>query len=360
MAKQERNYGIDFLRIICMLAMIIQHLLGHGWVMQQLNPQAWKYSLGSGLEAFSLFGISCFALISGYVGIQTRYRYTTLALQWMKVFLYSVSITLVLSFVTGNGLSANAITTALFPTFKNQYWYFSSYAGCFLLAPLLNMALRQMNKKQATVLVAGLVAAFSIASTLSRTDALYVSHGKNTLWLIILYVIGGYLYQFDVMKSMSTAKLALLTLCSAVLAVGNSGWIRKLCILLTGKAAGYNLFRYNNSPTTLLLAVMMLLLFSRLKITRGKKLIAIFAPLNFSVYLIHDHPHFRQAFISKYSYILAEAPTFAFVPAVILAAVLVYLFCAAIDAIRERVFRRLGVKQKLLALEEKRIGFIWD
>ena len=54
--KKERNLGIELLRIICMMCMIIQHIIGHGWIIQTLHPGTWKYELVVMLNNICIFG----------------------------------------------------------------------------------------------------------------------------------------------------------------------------------------------------------------------------------------------------------------------------------------------------------------
>jgi len=359
MPKSERNWGIDVLRVICMVAMVVQHILGHGWITQQINPESWKYSIVISLQSFSLFGISCFAMISGYVGVHTRYRYTTLVLQWMKVMLYSVLFTLIVMIAKPGVVTKNELLTGFFPTIRKQWWYFTSYVGCFLTAPLINAAMKQLNKRQAGFCIATMMFVFSGLNFVTG-DSFNVGAGKNTLWLIVLYALGAYIAYFGFMEKISIRGIAVLTLCSALLAVGVGGATARICELFTGERAGYWLFHRNDSPTTVLMAMAMLLLFSRLRITRGTKLLAMIAPLNFSVYLIHDHPLVRRYTISAYAKYLAGLSNLWIIPGIVLAAVGIYLACILIDYFREKAFRKLRLKQRLSAVENKLLGSLWD
>ena len=359
MANRERNWGIDILRIICMVAMIVQHILGHGWITQQIHPESWKYSFVISLQSFSLFGISCFAMISGYVGVSTRYRYTTLALQWIKVFLYSVLFTLIVMLAKPGTVTKEQLLMGFFPTMRKQWWYFTAYVGCFLTAPLINTAIKQLNKKQAGLCIATMMFVFS-GLNFFNGDPFNVGAGKNVLWLIVLYALGAYMGHFGMFQSVSTRWVALMAAGSAVLAVCAGGVTARICELFTGERAGYWLFHRNDSPTTVLMAMMMLLLFSRLRISRGTKLLTLIAPLNFSVYLIHDHPLVRRYTISVYARHLANLSNLWIVPGIVLSAIGIYLICILIDYFRERAFRKLRLKRRLSALEDKIVGTIWD
>ena len=130
--------------------------------------------------------------------------------------------------------------------------------------------------------------------------------------------------------------------------------------MLTGKEWGYWFFERNDAFPNVLLALMLLVLFERIRVRRGAKLLAFLAPLNFSVYLIHDHPLVRRVTISRHAWRLANLSNVQIIPSILLTAVGIYAVCACLDILRERVFQWLKLKRRILALEERLIGFIWD
>ena len=359
MKAQERNLGVDLLRVICMLAMVIQHLLGHGWVMNLLNASSWKYELATALQSLCLFGISCFALISGYVGVRGRYRYSALALQWAKVWLYSVLFTVLAAVFAPGSVGREEVLCALFPTLKSQYWYFTAYAGSFMLAPLVHTAMLRLNRRQAGACVGALVLVFSACNGILGGDTFYTNAGKGTLWLVVLYAVGAYIQLHEPLKKAPVWGLAALTGAAALLLAGIDPAIDRLYLLFTGSKAPFAHFPHNDSLNTLLMAVAMLLLFSRIRITRGRRLVALMGGASFGVYLIHDHPLVRKFIISRYAYPLAGLSTGMIVPGVVLAAVGVYLACMGIDLLRERLFQVLRLRERFSALEQKLVGDLW-
>jgi len=353
MNTRERNLGIDLLRVICMLAMIIQHVLGHGWVMAVLNPVTWKHELLVALRAGCFFGISCFALISGYVGVNAPYRYSTIVVQWLKVWLYSVLFTWIVSITKLGVVTGTEWNIALHPTLTRQYWYFSAYVGCFMLAPIIRIAIRKMSFKQASLSTLMLVLVFSVFNSIKGGDPFFANVGKGTMWLVVLYAVGAYFGMFRPHEKVPMAVLWGFALFSMMLLAGTE---------LVGSRMGWSYLGgtlSNSSPETLLAAIAMLLLFSRIQIKYGKRLVSALGAASFGVYLIHDHPFVRKYTISTYAYHLAGLGTVTIVPGVILAAIGIYIICALIDMLREKLFRLLHIKKGLAALERRLIGNLW-
>ena len=350
---KERNLGIELLRIICMMAMIIQHIIGHGWVIQLLHPGTWKYELVVALRSVCLFGISCFALISGYVGVQSRYRYSSVVLQWTKVYLYSVLFTVLGSILAPGSVSHREWEIALLPTLNQLFWYFTAYLGCFMIAPLIRLAMRQVTFKQGTVCSVTLIIIFSMLSNALYGDALYVHAGKSTLWLIVLYVVGAYFGQFKPHERIPMPALWALAIVSVFVMAGLQPVAQRLGVdyLSTDPR--------NNSFQTVLMAVAMLLLFSRLEIRRGKKIISWLGGASFGVYVLHEHPQIRKYTISKYSYLVTEMGNVQMIAAIVLGAAVLYVACAAVDALRQKAYDKLRIKQRLDAMERRLIGDLW-
>ena len=190
---KKRNPGLELLRIICMLCVIIQHIIGHGWVIQSLHPGTWKYEYVAALRSLCIFGISGFALISGYVGVRARFKYSSVLLQWTKVWLYAVFFTALCSVLIPGSVKQEDWIAALFPTLNRMFWYFTAYLGSTMITPLIRKAMRQMTYRQGTVCAVMLIVVFSMLSNAFDGDAFYVDMGTGTLWLVVLYALGAYL-----------------------------------------------------------------------------------------------------------------------------------------------------------------------
>ncbi|MDE6723424.1 MAG: hypothetical protein K2J55_04430, partial [Eubacterium sp.] len=63
----KRNYGIDLLRIVCMIMVPVLHVLGHGGLLEGAEILSVKYEFVWFLEAAAFCAVNCYALISGYV-----------------------------------------------------------------------------------------------------------------------------------------------------------------------------------------------------------------------------------------------------------------------------------------------------
>lgn len=65
----KRNSGIDLLRIISMIMIVTLHLLGHGGILNNLEPFTSGHYSAWTLEIIAYCAVNCYALISGYVSV---------------------------------------------------------------------------------------------------------------------------------------------------------------------------------------------------------------------------------------------------------------------------------------------------
>lgn len=138
---------------------------------------------------------------------------------------------------------------------------------------------------------------------------------------------------------------------SALLQALSGYVIQALSLRLTGKATTLWYLICNDSPTTFLLSLSVLALFSKLNPVSCKRIIRPLAASSFSVYLIHDHPLIRQMVIPKIGTSLTALPSLLVIPSVFLCAALIYLLCTSVDFVRESLFRALRVHRLLRRAE---------
>jgi len=349
--KNERKLGIELLRIICMMSMIIQHIIGHGWVIQSLHPGTWKYELVITLNSLCIFGISAFAMISGYVGVRARYKYSSIVLQWSKMWIYSVFFTLLGSVIFPGSVDKKEWIQAFFPTLHGLFWYFTAYLVCFMIAPFIRQGMRRMSFKQASINVCCMLVMFTVLAHAFTGDVFGTGGGKNALWLVALYVIGAYFGWFEPHKKIPMAALGAFVIAAALVTALTQPVAQRL-----GIARLSNTLYWGSTVRAMSMAVSLLLFFSRLEIKHGRKLIAWLGGASFGVYVLHEHPVIRFNTISKYAYLLTTLGNVEIVAGIVLAAAAMYLGCALVDALREKIYRALRVKQRLEALENRLLG----
>ena len=93
MKREERNYGIDLLRSVAMFMVAILHVLGQGGILKATEDSPGQLYAAWFLEIAAYCAVNCYALISGYVGLYAKHRYSSLAELWLRVTYYTVFFT---------------------------------------------------------------------------------------------------------------------------------------------------------------------------------------------------------------------------------------------------------------------------
>ena len=364
--KDDRNYGVDALRILAMLMVVVTHILGVGGILDACEPLSARYAAAWFLEAACYCTVNCYALISGYAGIGASYKYSNILLLWLRVVFYTISITALFGIFMPETVGVTSYLKAFFPVMKSPYWYFTAYFCLFFFIPVINKAINSMSKAQVRAVVVAMVFFISVLQTILG-DAFGTAEGSGVLWLMVLYVIGAYIRKFDVMQNLSMGKAFIGYLITTILSWGFK-MIADAAPLLLGEDNGIGSFiaSYSGrlirhiSPTLLLSAVFLLLLFSQIRMpVLAKKITAFLSPMAFSVYIIHAHPLiWENLMLTRFrSYSLLPAPVL--VIAVLGTSVAIFVGCSFCDMLRVFIFKKLELKQKIEKMEKKYIGELW-
>lgn len=335
---KERNYGIDLLRMVAMLLVAMLHVLGQGGILgKSSDPALANQSMVAWfLETAAYCAVNVYALISGYVGVRTRFRWSRILPLWLTVLLYSVLIPVAVSIWQPEWISEFSWLRAGFPVSTNQYWYFTAYVGVFCLSPFLNKLLLALDKRGLKRLVAVIVVVFSVWSTFPQPDPFRMSAGYSVWWLMLLYLLGGALQRLNVAERVPRRQSALAYVACVLLSWG----VRMLIVDSPDNLIHPNVLCTYYAPTIVGAAVALLLFFARCRFGKAVQAIIRFgAPLAFSVYLIHVHPLiFSKWLKGAFVHFTFYSPLH-LAGAVLAASVAIYLACSAIDLVRFYLFK---------------------
>lgn len=343
---ERRNYGIDLLRMLAMWMVIILHILNKGGVLSAAAPLSAGYEAAKLLEAGAYCAVNCYGLISGYVGVQHRFRYSGAIALWLRVTFYTVSITAVFAAFLPGSVDGDRVLRAFFPVLFRQYWYVTAYFGMCLFIPFFNLLLDRLSERQRRVLALFIVLVFSVLPTLRQRDVFLTDNGYSVLWLSCLYLLGGCLRLSCLGKKRGSGGWAAVYAICAVLTWSVHWAADRVWIAAERGTCDKVLLTSYTSPTILLAAAALVLCFAQLSIPPCfEKLIKGVAPLAFSVYLIHAHPLiWEYGMADRFSVLAAKTP-----PVMLLlvlgAALGIYVICSLMDVFRVWIFRLLHMDE---------------
>ena len=346
--KTERNYGIDLLRNISMLLVVILHVLGVGGILAATSDVFVKTTTLKMLHIAAMCAVNCYGLISGYVGYQSKFRLSNILLLWVQVFLYSVGIGLLFYVIRPDLVSIVDVKCSVLPVLFGQYWYFTAYFALFFTMPILNAAIQNIPRRLLEISFGTLLCLLTFGQqTLFVNDVFGTEGGYSYLWLVVLYCIGGYIrkYQLRFKKPL----IVLLLYAGCILACV----VARFLMSQLGAESVERLEAYN-SPVMVFMAIVLVVFFANMKLSNWiEKLSSFFAPVSFGVFLINTHPVvFRKILKGAFAWV-ASCPVWSLIPLTVVVAVGVYIVCAGVDLIRHYIFKAIKLKTLLSKLDEK-------
>ena len=345
--KKERNYGIDLLRLISMLMVVILHILGYGGGLSGVENFTLKGELLWGLEILCFGAVNMYAIISGYVGYKTSHRWSNIIYLCLQTAFFAVIITgvdLALLISQGAELEFRYVFWNLFPTIKGL-WYISAYFCVFFFMPILDKIIDVVDKRTLKT-----VALFCFAVFCCFPDAYSqvagLRYGYSVLWLALLYLLGAYFKKYGLLPRCPSwlCFVGFLT-CVLITSISRSA-IGLTTQYYFGEPKLYDVLVYYTSPTMVLAAVFAVAGFAKLNFKRAipKKIIAFLCPMALGVYLIHCHPVIVSQMEKMFDWIGAE-PIAIGIGYVIINALIIFGICLFIDWIRLLLFKLCQVKR---------------
>lgn len=345
----ERNYGIDLLRIVSMIGVMMLHILGHGGVLSCLKVLSVNYNVAWLLEICAYCAVDCFVLISGFIGVQSKVRYANLVCLWFETEIYSVGIMIFFTSLYGVRNIKECIIS-FFPVTMTQYWFFSMYVGMMLMAPVLNTF---VNKTKLSFALPTLVIMTLLYAGLSimNENVFELSGGYSVIWFLILYLWGGIIckikkvYQFNLKRIKFT--MLILTIITWILKLS----FEAITLKVFGETKGGSIFIKYTSPFVLCVAIGLLIVFSEFKCKKIIPTLRYLTPLTFSAYLIQDNKYIREYCVKNAFGFLAEKNIFVLVLGVVVSSIICFGITTTFDLIRFFIFKRVGIKYRIQKYE---------
>lgn len=350
MNSTKRILGIELIRIVSMLMILVLHICLQGGVLTNLAVGSLSYWLAWLLESLCYCSVNCYALITGYVMYskeRNKYKYSRIIPLWLQVFMWNMLITILFKIFSPDKVTAETFATAFFPTVTTQYWYFTAYFGIFFFIPFFNILIDNIGKKEYICLIVTLFAVFSFIPFIFQEDPFHTKNGYSTLWLAVLYFIGAFIKQNEDVINVKKRIWAIIYVLSSVIPCISSSVLD-----IAGTSAdmlvssGGTTYAYT-SPFTVAAAVALFMLLKDVKIQNHfiEKFITIASSVSFGIYLIHVNPLVFDYLVKDLFKGLASMPCCTMILSIIAFSLLLYALLGAADYIRLVIFRLLKVNE---------------
>lgn len=349
--KKQRDLGIELFRIVAMLLIVLLHVLGRGGVYSNTLYLSTNYKIAWFLETAAYCSVNCYALISGFVGIHSRFRFRKIVYLWLEVAFITLSTTALFSIFSPASVSPDDWLKAAFPLIRREYWYFNAYALMFPFLPLLNKGLQSLTRCQHLISMVFLFVLTTVLPLIGDRDIFALSGGYSCVWLMVMYLFGAYFKLYGIPK-FAHPLVCLALLFSATLAA----WGLKIGILEAvdmGKIGftsplvdhASDLIGYT-SPCMVIMALSLLWLFARIQV-HGRIVGAIISHLGratFGVFLVHVGAMVWNLIGGRWAY-FADMKPIMMILHIFAAMLSMYLICSAYSLLRIWLFRVCRVHQ---------------
>lgn len=321
--RKERDSNFELCRLACMLYIVIYHLIIH-------VPQVYESTLwGRPLRTLCHIGVVVFVMISGYFGIKRKWK-RLLSLALSVSFYNALGITIAILFFHQQ-FEVKSLFSVIFPVFQGGYWFITSYAVLYLIAPYINMVLEKLDKREFIILLVVFAAVVWYGGGIWGNA---IGHGRGIMAFVLSYSIGYYIHKFYSCKGQSFTYWG-----GQYLLV--SAMIFACVAFLPGimaKGVNYLCFGYNEIGLYVM-SVLFLLMFQGVKIK--SKIINWGATSCLGIYLCHGNTNISSLIVyPHYSHFLLGNidNQWLLLLAHIIFALIVVMCCVIIDKIRQCIF----------------------
>lgn len=343
---EERNYGIDLLKILSMFMVSLMHVLCQGGLFAQYEHGSGNFAVAQVLLGLSFCSVNCFAMATGYICTDHRFRYARILPLWLTTVFYGAAITGLFAIIDPTVVDKGIWQKSLLPVCSRTYWYFTAYFLLFFMMPMINKAYDSMTREESVRLLLMLFVMLSVATTFLRAsetmaDPFVMQDGAHPLWLIYMYLIGSHIKRHVTVRKHTRLKAILLFIaCTAAMA-------------LTGIFMEQSPLYVYTSPAVVIQAACLVVFLADSDFDPGPNVgsvLRLMSALSFSVYLFQLHPIvwndvLKDKFVSYADY--SPVMTVVFTLGI---ALLLYFGACAADLIRFALFRMLRITELSNAL----------
>lgn len=183
-----RNTGLDCLRILMMLWIILRHLSNVAYnhmIIAEGNIFNWLFGI------FSFMGGDIanvvFILISGYLMSTRPFHFEKWIRIWLELLFYSIFSNMIAMLLHYESLSVSAILKMIMPIRTNTYWFASTYLILFFMFPVYNFIIQQSPPKLLIYLMGTGVLLFTFLPIFYNI----LNVTNSYLGFSLLYIMGG-------------------------------------------------------------------------------------------------------------------------------------------------------------------------
>lgn len=340
MGTQDRTWSIDLLRIIAMMMVLVLHINLFGGFLSISDHSMYHFCVIL-YEHLAIIAVNVFVIISAWFLSKGNPRFGKIIQLLIPSVFWSIVMTISAKLL-GVQVSYKDILMQI-PLIGKNYDFISGYITMYLLAPYVNKGLSNLSQRDHLALSIIVFSLFSALSVFNRCQYININMGYHFSWFVILYIITSYVRKYEAWKAFP--KYFYLVIYLALSFIGT------ICEFYN---IPYISGRPYNNPVVAISSFSLFFLFADSTV-KGKYsvfLISKFAPLAFSVYLIHAHSLIEEWYVTLNvrDFINSCAAYLLIIP---LLAFVIYIICCLLELCRLKIFSLLHIDNLIIHMVNK-------
>lgn len=326
--KIERKSNFELLRIISMFMIIMVHTLGHGGAIEKTFLNNYNFFIVNFLESFSIIGVNCYIIISGYFNIMSEFKVSKIFKIYLQTIFYSIVISIIFMGVGLTKINLKNLLFTFFPIMMQTWWFVSIFLVLYIFSYYINKLLKNLSFDEYTKLVIIMSFIFVVWPSIPKFAPIDNQSGYSLYNFIFLYIIGAYIKLFFEDKHINK-----LILINSFIILGMT-----LSIINIAMSFSYGYYFAKNSYNFIIVVIMSVMFFLIFKqINIKNKFVNKVASLTFGIYLIHDHPFVRDNLYKwlNYNDYFNKSTFFIYTLFIVL---IIYFFSSLIELFRKKIF----------------------
>ena len=321
----QRNWSIDLGRIAAMLMVLILHINLFGGFLS-IKDHSLYYFCILFYEHIAIIAVNVFVIISAWFLCDKNITISKVVYLFVPIIFWSILLGIVTHFL-GVEITKKDIFLQI-PVIGSSYSFVTGYLVMFVLSPYTNVLINNLTHKRHQRLCIILLFFFSLLSPFVKCQYIDLNMGYHFFWFITLYLVTSYIRKYGLFENFTWYHFLFIYLSLSLLA--------SICEFAGIPYIGQ---RPYNNPIVVICAFSFFLFFTRISI-KSKVIvspISFFAPLAFSVYLIHANRLIEQWYISQNFSKYVES-WYEYIVIVPLVSAFIYLICSFLELLRIKIF----------------------
>lgn len=342
-----RNSNFELMRIVSMFFIVIYHIIIHGKLLE--NSHGTTHFVLYIILATCIVHVNSFILVTGYFQCKSKLKFTKVIQLNNSIWFYTVSIVLFFIIVKGNTFNSTELLKTFLPISYNDYWFLTNYLILYLISPILNTVINNIDEKKFKRIIVLLLFIDSILPTLTNSSFFNVTLGYSLYHFIFLYFVGAFLRNYPIedwyiFKKSSKKALQLISLfiffLMAFINIINQSASKELLnmhpiIAEVGIIFSNSFIAYNN-PLVIIQTIAFFVFFSTLNLKNT--FINYISTATIGIYLIHDNNNIRNV-LYKFLGFNGNNYSVIILVKILGCAILIFISCLIIELIRKFIFK---------------------